>query len=81
MTPEIAPQIAPELRHDLISSLNTLYGILFADSQGWEPISPSVREQLGIIAEKIAAVIPDEDRILKNNWTVLQLRNSDGKVA
>ena len=73
-TPEATPQIAqitPELRHDLISGLNTLYGILFADTQGWEPIPPSVREQLSLIAERLAAIIPDEDRILKKNWTVV----------
>jgi hypothetical protein len=78
--------MTPELRHDLVSSLNTLYGILFADSQGWEPIHPSVREQLDIIAKRLAAILPDEDRILKKNWTsvapaVFQIRNAEGKVA
>jgi len=86
-TPEATPEINPHFRHDLISSLNTLYGILFADSQGWEPIHPSVREQLSLIVERLAAIIPDEDRILKNNWTsvapaVCQMRGSKkSKVA
>jgi hypothetical protein len=67
----MTPELAPQFRHDLVSGLNTLYGILFADTQGWEPIHPSVREQLSIIAERLAAIIPDEDRILKKNWTVV----------
>jgi hypothetical protein len=64
-------EMDPQFRHDLVSGLNTLYGILFADTQGWEPIHPSVREQLSLIVERLAAIIPDEDRILKKNWTVV----------
>jgi hypothetical protein len=75
-------EMDPQFRHDLISGLNTLYGILFADTQGWEPIHPSVREQLSIIAERLAAIIPDEDRILKNNWrTVAPARLPDTQLG
>ncbi len=79
----MTPEMNPQFRHDLVSSLNTLYSILFADTQGWEPIHPSVREQLSLIVEKLAAIIPDEDRILKKNWTVVapavcQMRNPEG---
>jgi hypothetical protein len=53
--------VNPEVRHDLANILNNIYGIIFAHERGWDIISPSVLEQLRLIAVRIATAIQRED--------------------
>jgi hypothetical protein len=60
--------VNPEVRHDLANILNNIYGIIFAHERGWDIISPSVLEQLRLIAVRIATAIQREDEILLEVW-------------
>jgi hypothetical protein len=70
--------LTPEQRHDLANVLNNIYAMLYAHERGWEVLTPSMVEQLVLMAGKIAKVIGAEDRILKNSYhLVVQLRDEE----